>query len=80
MKQILAEIQSGEFASEWIAENRAGGENFHRMRKEAAGHQIEEVGGDLRDDDALDRSGVLGLRSGQRGGVSVASPGICRIP
>src|SRR5215208_6510864 len=49
MKQILDEIQSGEFAREWIAENRAGGESFDRMRKEGAGHQVEEVGGDLRD-------------------------------
>src|SRR5271163_2127196 len=48
MKQILGEIQSGEFAREWIAENRAGGESFDRMRKEAAGHQVEEVGKDLR--------------------------------
>ena len=49
MKQILSEIQSGEFAREWIAENRAGGESFDRMRKEAAGKEIEEVGGELRD-------------------------------
>jgi ketol-acid reductoisomerase len=49
MKQILADIQSGEFAKEWIAENRAGGENFQRMREEAAGHQVEEVGKELRD-------------------------------
>ncbi len=48
MKQILGEIQSGEFAKEWIAENRAGGENLSRMREEGAGHQVEEVGGDLR--------------------------------
>ena len=48
MKKILDDIQSGEFAKEWIAENRAGGENFDRMRKEAAGHQVEEVGGKLR--------------------------------
>jgi ketol-acid reductoisomerase len=49
MKQILADIQSGEFAKEWIAENRAGGENFQRMREEAAGHQVEKVGKELRD-------------------------------
>jgi len=49
MKQILGEIQSGEFAKEWIAENRAGGENLSRMREEGAGHQVEEVGRDLRD-------------------------------
>ena len=48
MRKILDDIQSGEFAKEWIAENRAGGENFDRMRKEQAGHQIEQVGGDLR--------------------------------
>jgi len=49
MKQILSDIQSGEFAREWIAENRAGGENFDRMRKEAAGHEVEGVGKELRD-------------------------------
>jgi ketol-acid reductoisomerase len=48
MKQVLADIQSGDFAKEWIAENRAGAENFQRMRDEAAGHQIESVGKDLR--------------------------------
>ncbi len=48
MKKILDEIQSGEFAKEWIAENRAGGENFDRMRKESASSQIESVGKDLR--------------------------------
>jgi ketol-acid reductoisomerase len=48
MKQVLADIQSGEFAKEWIAENRAGAENFNRLRDEAAGHQIESVGKDLR--------------------------------
>jgi ketol-acid reductoisomerase len=48
MRQILADIQSGEFAKEWIAENRAGAENFNRMRTEAAGHPIEKVGKDLR--------------------------------
>ncbi len=48
MKQVLADIQSGEFAKEWIAENRAGAENFQRLRDEAAGHRIESVGKDLR--------------------------------
>jgi ketol-acid reductoisomerase len=48
MKQVLADIQSGEFAREWIAENRAGAENFSRLRDEAAGHEIESVGKDLR--------------------------------
>src|ERR1700742_1621992 len=48
MKEILGEIQSGEFAREFIAENKAGNENFDRMRKEGADHQIEEVGKELR--------------------------------
>jgi len=48
MKNILGEIQSGEFAREWIAENQAGQENFKRMREEQAGHQVELVGKDLR--------------------------------
>jgi ketol-acid reductoisomerase len=48
MKKILGEIQSGEFAKEWIAENEAGHENFDRMRQEGADHQVEKVGGDLR--------------------------------
>jgi ketol-acid reductoisomerase len=48
MKQILSEIQSGEFAREWIAENQAGQENFQRMRKEEKGHQVEVVGKELR--------------------------------
>ena len=48
MRKILADIQSGEFAKEWIAENQAGGENFDRMRAEAADHQVEKVGGKLR--------------------------------
>lgn len=48
MKQILNEIQSGEFAREWIAENRAGQENFLRMRAEQADTQIESTGQELR--------------------------------
>jgi ketol-acid reductoisomerase len=48
MRQILADIRSGEFAREWIAENRAGAENFQRLRSEAAGHQVERVGAELR--------------------------------
>jgi ketol-acid reductoisomerase len=48
MKDLLGEIQSGDFAREWIAENRAGQENFKRMREEQAGHQVETVGKELR--------------------------------
>ena len=48
MRRILGEIQSGEFAREWIAENRAGQESFKRMRAEQAGTEIEVVGAELR--------------------------------
>jgi ketol-acid reductoisomerase len=48
MKKILADIQSGDFAKEWIAENRAGQENFQRLREEQKGHQVEQVGAELR--------------------------------
>jgi ketol-acid reductoisomerase len=48
MKEVLGEIQSGAFAREWIAENRAGQENFKRMREEEQGHQIEREGRELR--------------------------------
>ncbi len=48
MKDILGEIQSGEFAREWIAENRAGQENFQRLRAEGQNHQIEREGKELR--------------------------------
>jgi ketol-acid reductoisomerase len=48
MKAILGEIQSGEFAREWIAENKAGQENFQRMRVEQQNSQIEREGKELR--------------------------------
>jgi len=48
MKDVLGEIQSGEFAREWIAENRAGQENFQRMRQEGQDHQVEREGKELR--------------------------------
>jgi ketol-acid reductoisomerase len=48
MKEILGEIQSGQFAREWIAENNAGQESFQRMREEQSGKQIEREGRELR--------------------------------
>lgn len=48
MKKILAEIQSGEFAREWMEENAEGGKRFPELRERARKHQIEEVGGRLR--------------------------------
>jgi ketol-acid reductoisomerase len=48
MKELLRNIQSGDFAREWIAENRAGQENFQRLRAEASTTQIESTGKELR--------------------------------
>lgn len=48
MKRILHEIQSGAFADEWISECEAGKENFKRLEREGAKHEIEEVGVRLR--------------------------------
>ena len=49
MKQVLKEIQDGTFAKNWLLENRAAGRaEFLAMRRKAAEHPIEEVGGKLR--------------------------------
>ena len=48
MKKILQEIQSGQFAKEWILENEAGQPGFKAMRKQEALHSIEAVGKELR--------------------------------
>ena len=48
MKKILAEIRSGEFAKEWIAENENGRPNFTGMREQISQHPIEKVGAELR--------------------------------
>src|SRR5437773_6376123 len=48
MKDVLADIQSGSFASRWIAEQEAGGQEVARLRQQDKEHQIEQVGRDLR--------------------------------
>ncbi len=48
MKKILGEIQSGDFAREWMAESRSGGAHFQQLRKDGGEHQIEAVGEKLR--------------------------------
>ncbi|WP_433289058.1 ketol-acid reductoisomerase [Pseudonocardia sp. CA-142604] len=48
MRGILAEIQDGRFAREWVAEDEAGRPNFTRLQKEGAEHPIEQVGEKLR--------------------------------
>jgi ketol-acid reductoisomerase len=48
MRKILKEIQSGEFAREWLLENIAGRPQFKRLRKKGLEHPIEKVGAQLR--------------------------------
>jgi len=48
MRRILGEIQSGEFAREWVAEDDAGRPNFTKWREQGAHHPIEETGRKLR--------------------------------
>ncbi len=49
MKKILSEIQSGQFAKEWIDENKSGRHKFLAMRKGSQESQIEKVGAELRE-------------------------------
>jgi ketol-acid reductoisomerase len=48
MKRILSEIQSGQFAKEWLTENQVGRPQFNALERRDAGHQVEEVGKRLR--------------------------------
>jgi len=48
MRQILAEVQTGSFAREWILENQAGRPVYNALKKMDAEHQIEIVGKKLR--------------------------------
>ena len=48
MRRILADIQSGKFARDWMLENRVNQASFKAMRRRAAAHPIEEVGEKLR--------------------------------
>ena len=48
MRAVMADIRSGEFARDWMAEHRAGAPNLKRMREAAAAHPIEEAGENVR--------------------------------
>jgi len=48
MRKLLEDIRSGSFARELIAEEEAGRPRFQELRKQAAAHQVEEVGRELR--------------------------------
>ena len=49
MQKILADVQSGKFAREWMRENKKGRPNFSKWRLEAENHPIEVIGGELRE-------------------------------
>jgi ketol-acid reductoisomerase len=49
MRAVLADIRSGEFARDWIAENQKGRPNFKRMLDDRTRHPLETVGLKLRD-------------------------------
>ncbi len=48
MKKVLEEVQSGQFAREWLAECEAGTPNFDRLREGSKTHPIEATGAKLR--------------------------------
>lgn len=48
MKQVLAEIQSGEFSREWMEENRSGRATFNALTHEGEMHPVEQVGREIR--------------------------------
>ena len=48
MKRILKEIQTGEFARQWILENKAGAPAFKAMRRRERDHPVEQIGKELR--------------------------------
>jgi ketol-acid reductoisomerase len=48
MRRVLDEIQSGQFADEWVAESESGRSNYHRLQEEGKQHPIEVVGAQLR--------------------------------
>ena len=48
MKEVLADIQSGQFTKQWMEECKNGQKNFLKTRKDLSNHSIETVGAKLR--------------------------------
>ena len=48
MREVLADIQSGKFARDWVLENQAGGASFLAMRRQESELPVEKVGAELR--------------------------------
>jgi len=66
MKKILADIQDGTFAREWIKENKDGGYHFTQLRENEQRHPIEIVGAELR--------GMMSWLPGKDGKKAEAKP------
>jgi len=66
MKKILADIQSGAFAREWIKENKDGGYHFAELREKEQKHPIEAVGAQLR--------GMMSWLPGEKKKAEVKTP------
>ena len=49
MRQILADVQSGKFAQEWVQENASGAERLNQLRADSQNQQVEKVGAQLRE-------------------------------
>ena len=49
MKRVLADIQEGRFTRDWVLENKASQASFKAVRAKEAEHELEKVGGRLRD-------------------------------
>jgi ketol-acid reductoisomerase len=49
MEAVLEQVQNGEFATEWVAENQANRPKYAQLRQAEQHHDIEEVGARLRD-------------------------------
>lgn len=64
MKKILSEIQSGQFAKEWIAENQAGLPEYNKLLEKDLNHPLEKVGKELRSQMSWLRPAEVAARSG----------------
>ena len=74
MKKILTEVQTGQFAKEWLGEHRSGGQNFARMRQAETTHPIERVGAELRAMMPWSEEGKAAAGRGPRPGHPQAAP------
>jgi len=74
MQDVLADIQSGSFASRWVAEQESGGAQFARLREADKHHQIEEVGAALRSQMAFLNPIVVEAGEAQASAGSAATP------